>query len=121
MPCPAKSAASVPPLKKEGRGSAALLCLLMLALIASCGGAQKVDTGPRGTLRFEGSPADASIEVDETRLGPLHMFRERGLLLRPGPHRVIVRAPNHFPEYRIVEIEENKTVVLKIELRPIPL
>ncbi len=93
---------------------------LTTALLAGCGGAQTVKPDPRGTLRFKGDPKDAHIEVDEVHLGPVSMFEQKGLLLRPGEHRVIVRAEGYFPEYRLVIVEENKLEVLKITLRPMP-
>ncbi len=86
----------------------------------SCGGAQRFDPGPRGTLRFKGEPREALIEVDEEHLGPIHMFEKKGLLLRPGKHNVIVRAEGYFPEYRIVEISDGQVVVIEVELRQVP-
>ncbi len=53
-------------------------------------------------------------------MGPIHMFESKGLLLRPGEHRIIVRAEGYFSEYRIVEIKDGMVVVLEVELRPVP-
>ncbi|MCP4606932.1 MAG: PEGA domain-containing protein [Proteobacteria bacterium] len=99
-----------------------LILLITSALIftIACGGAQKIDVGPRGTLRFEGEPKDALIELDEVHMGPIRMFESKGLLLRPGEHRVIVRAEGYFPEYRLVEIRDGEVISLKVELRPVP-
>jgi hypothetical protein len=100
-----------------------VLLVLATACCAACGGAQRsgvVDPGPRGTLRFQGSPAEASVEVDEDRVGPLRMFTTHGLLLRPGQHRVVVRAEGYFPEYRLVEIKESEVTVLAVDLRAVP-
>lgn len=96
------------------------LALLLAVLAASCGGAQKTPAVPRGALRFEVSPPEAIIEVDETRLGPAAMLAERGVLLEVGPHRVVVSLEDHFPEYRLVEIREGEIFVLKLALAPTP-
>jgi hypothetical protein len=88
--------------------------LVVLALLATaCGAGQRpADAGPRGTLRVACEPATAIVEIDERRLGPVSMFEAQGVLLRPGQHRVIVRAEGYFAEYRLT--------VLEIALRPVP-
>lgn len=94
--------------------------LLFFCFALGCAGARVAAPEPRGTLRFSGEPGEAHVEVDETHLGPMSMFQTNGLLLKPGPHRVIVRAEGYFPEYRIVNIEKDTVVVAEITLRPIP-
>jgi hypothetical protein len=90
-------------------------------LFSACGGAQRpADVGPRGTLRFEVEPGEAIVEVDERRLGPASMFADKGLLLKPGQHRVILRAEGFFTEYQLVDITEDQITVLELELRPVP-
>jgi len=97
----------------------AVIALTILATIG-CGGTQRFNHGPRGTLRFKGEPRDALIEVDETHLGPIHMFEKRGLLLRPGKHNLVLRADGYFPEYRIVELNDGQVLVIEVQLRPEP-
>jgi len=98
-----------------------VIALAFAALLTSCGGSQRpTDVGPRGTLRFEVAPGEAVVEVDEKRLGPASMFEEKGLLLKPGQHRVILRADGFFTEYQLVEITEDQVTVLELELRPVP-
>jgi hypothetical protein len=96
------------------------LIIPLLCISISCAGARIAAPVPRGTLRFSGEPRDAHIEIDEKSIGPMNMFETMGLLLKPGPHRIIVRADGYFPEYRIVNIEENTVQVAEIFLRPIP-
>jgi hypothetical protein len=48
------------------------------------------------------------------------MFEQKGVLLRPGEHRIIVRSPLHFPEYRLVTVKANTTQTVEVKLRPIP-
>lgn len=98
------------------------IAVLVLAAFScwGCGGVRAPDPGPRGTVRFACEPAEAVLEVNETRLGPVGMFAERGLLLPPGEHRVVLRAPEHFPEYRLIEVVEDEMLVVEIALRPVP-
>jgi hypothetical protein len=99
-----------------------LTLLISLALLlTACGAGQKpADVGPRGTLRFAVEPGEAVVEVDEKRLGPASMFETKGLLLKPGQHRVILRAEGFFTEYRLVDISEDQVTVLELDLRPVP-
>jgi hypothetical protein len=93
---------------------------LAIGLAWGCGGAQVADPGPRGTVRFACAPPDAVLEVDENRLGPVSLFAERGLLLQPGTHRVVLRAAGHFPEFRLVEVVDGELLVVELALRPVP-
>ena len=97
-----------------------LLAILLSLFLAACATKAPVQPGPRGTLRLHGHPADAHVEIDEVTLVPIHMFKEKGLLLRPGTHRLVVRAEDYFPEYRLVEIADGQLLVLEIALRPMP-
>jgi hypothetical protein len=85
-----------------------------------CGAGQLGREGPRGTVRFKGEPADATVSIDETHLGPIGMFEEHGVKLRPGTHRIVVEKEGYFPEYRLVEVARNKLVTLEIKLREVP-
>ncbi|HUT76491.1 MAG TPA: hypothetical protein VM285_02330, partial [Polyangia bacterium] len=98
-------------------GLAARACLAV-GLAWGCGGARVAEPGPRGTVRFACEPADAVLEVDETRLGPADMFAERGLLLQPGTHRVVLRSAGRFPEFRLIEVADGELLVVEISLRP---
>lgn len=110
------------PTTDSNRNFSSVVCVFvtLLTFIVSCGGPQKQHTTPRGTLRFRGEPKDATLAVDETRIGPIRMFEEKGLLLKPGEHRVFVSAPGYFSDYRIVVIEADKTRIETIKLRPLP-
>ena len=60
------------------------------------------------------------MSIDETHLGPIGMFEEKGVKLRPGTHRIVVEKEGYFPEYRLVEVAKNTLTTLEIELREIP-
>ena len=102
-----------------GRNALLVLCLAAAVAVSACGGAQK-PAGPRGALRFEIAPKEAIVEVDEVRLGPASMLAAKGLLLKPGAHRVVVSLENHFPEYRLVDVRADEVVTVKLELTPTP-
>ena len=93
--------------------------LLALAL-SGCGASRPRTQEPRGTVRFSGEPDDAELVINETRLGPIGMFQESGVLLRPGTQRVEVRKEGYFTEYRLVEVTADKLVEVEVHLREIP-
>ena len=102
-------------------GSQAFVFFLVSVFLVSCGGTQTaVDPGPRGTVRFQCEPGDAVLEVDETRLGPVKMFEKTGVLLRPGRHRVVLSAKNHFTKMELIEVVEGKVTIVEITLREVP-
>ena len=89
-------------------------------LLSGCGTSQYGKEGPRGTVRFKGEPGDALLIVDETHLGPIGMFEESGVKLRPGSHRIVVQKEGFFPEYRIIEVTKDSLTTLEIALREVP-
>ena len=97
-----------------------VLFLIMLLGIGACTRITPTNPDPRGILRFTGEPEQAHIEIDDTSLGPLSMFQKDGVWLRPGKHRIVIRAEGFFTEYELVEIRVGKTTILKIGLRKIP-
>ena len=102
-------------------GFKAFLFFGVAVFFVFCGGTQTpVDPGPRGTVRFQCEPKTAVLEVDETRLGPVKMFEKTGVLLRPGQHRVVLSAKNHFPKMELIEVVEGKVTVVEITLREVP-
>ncbi len=100
----------------------AVSALLIVAFvgIAACASFRPVNPDPRGILAFKGEPKQTHIEINDISLGPLHMFENNGVLLRPGQHRIVARADGFFPEYKIVEIKTGETTTLEVILRPIP-
>ncbi len=98
----------------------AVTAVSLLVLMTGCGGVQKSAPDPRGTVRFKGTPGDARLEINETHLGPLHMFEKKGVLLRPGPQRIVVSKEGYFTEYRIVEVRADTLQTVEVNLREIP-
>ena len=100
-------------------GSIAMV-LAAITLMSGCGAGQFGREGPRGTVRFKGDPRDATVSIDETHLGPIGMFEEKGVKLKPGTHRIVVEKEGYFPEYRLIEVAKNRLTTLEIKLREIP-
>jgi hypothetical protein len=92
----------------------------LLFLLAGCGAARPAPEEVRGTVRFKGEPEDAELTVNEIRLGPIGMFKERGVLLRPGKQRIEVSKDGYFTQYRLVAVEAGKLVEVEVRLREIP-
>jgi len=97
----------------------ALWVFLLTAALFGCGAAQRPEE-PRGTVRFKGEPKDAELTVNETHLGPIGMFEESGVRLRPGKQRVEVSKEGYFTEYRLVDVTADGLVEMEIHLREIP-
>jgi len=74
------------------------------------------------SLRLHGKPADATVTIDEERVGPLAVVEARGVALPEGTHQVTVEAPGYFPWDRLVESKPGaeKKVDITVELIPIP-
>ena len=94
--------------------------VLLLTSLLGCGGAQQPQMDPRGTIRFKGEPKDAHLAINEIPLGPLHMFEKSGVMLHPGPQRIVVSKPGYFTAYRIVDVKVNQVQTVEINLREIP-
>jgi hypothetical protein len=96
-----------------------VLCLFGAFVFEGCGAARSVPE-VRGTVRFTGDPSDAELTVNETHLGPIGMFKDSGVRLRPGKQRVEVSKDGYFTEYRLVDVEADKIIQVEIHLREIP-
>ena len=78
------------------------------------------------SLRMAGSPAKATVTIDDQLVGELAYVADRGVALPPGVHHVTVSAPGYFPLDR--EIDAKVTDVsgrpapirLDVKLVPIP-
>ncbi len=69
--------------------------------------------GPKGT------PADASVTIDEQYVGPLYYVAAHGVRLPKGEHRISVTREGYFPWDRLVTANR-EPIHLAVELVPIP-
>ena len=97
-----------------------IVTLSLALLFTACFETIAPDVGPRGTLRFKSNQKDAILEVDETRLGPIGLFEETGVMLHPGDHRIVVYQKGYFKEYKLVKVEKDQMQVVEITLTPVP-
>jgi hypothetical protein len=77
--------------------------------------------GPTVSLRMSGSPADATVIVDEESLGSLDFVAAHGVALPPGTHYVTVKSPGYFPLDRAVEAKAgDPPIQLDVALTRVP-
>jgi hypothetical protein len=75
------------------------------------------------SLRVRGTPADATVIVDDQVLGSLEYVAARGVALPPGVHHVTVQSPGFFPADREVEAkltERPAPIDVVVQLVPVP-
>jgi hypothetical protein len=68
---------------------------------------------------MRGTPAHATVSIDDRIVGPLSLVAARGVALPPGKHAVSVEAPGYFPHDAIV-VAEDKTIELEVRLEALP-
>jgi hypothetical protein len=66
-----------------------------------------------------GSPADATVTIDDRYVGPIAVVAALGVALPVGSHRISVEAPGYFPWDRVVEAKD-APVALSVALTPLP-
>jgi hypothetical protein len=92
--------------------------LLAVVLEGCAGGAAtpKAETVP---LRFRGTPPDATVTIDDQRIGSLSLVAARGIRVLPGRHRITVEAAGYLP--LDVAIEAKGAVVpIDVKLVAVP-
>jgi hypothetical protein len=88
--------------------------------MASCRPAQTAHA-PTMSLRLRGSPADATVIVDDDALGTLDFVAAHGVALPPGVHHVTVKAAGYFPWDREVTAQAGAPLLrIEVALTPIP-
>ena len=92
-----------------------------LALLLAASGCV-LNPPPRTTsLRFAGTPRDASVTVDDQYLGALAFVAQHGVALPPGRHRITVEKLGYFPWDKVVEASDgDPPVQLDVALTKIP-
>lgn len=105
------------------RRSAGLMLAAVLSLSACGGGViRRVDELPRpppgqAFLQIRCEPGDVAVHVDDRYAGQLDGYREGVLRVAPGPHRLTLRKPGHYPWHGEFEAGDAAAVV---EARLIP-
>ena len=68
-------------------------------------------------VRLRGTPPDATVTIDDQRVGSLELVASRGMRVAPGRHRLTVEAPGFLPFDTIVEA---KDIVVQVEVKLVP-
>jgi hypothetical protein len=97
----------------------AVLGALLLFVLAACPTGPQQAPPPTGGLRFEGTPADALVTINEELAGTVGQLNELPVLLHPGTYRVQVAAPGYFTWYGEI-IVGDAVAPLAVELRAVP-
>jgi PEGA domain len=99
---------------------ARILTLAALLLAAACQPAE-IPKRPTVSLRMRGTPAEATVIIDEQTLGSLELVAAHGVALPPGVHRVTVKAGGYFPWDREVKAELGKgPIQLDVAMTKVP-
>jgi hypothetical protein len=76
---------------------------------------------PKVSLRMAGTPADATVIIDDEVVGSLDLVAAHGVALPVGVHHVTVKASGFFPWDREVKaVEGQPPIRLDVALMPIP-
>jgi len=99
-----------------------ITCLVgVLAMISTACQPAQSPSQPTVSLRMRGTPASATVIIDEEALGTLDFVAAHGVALPPGMHHVTVKAPGYFPSDTAVDAQLGSSpVALQIALIPIP-
>jgi hypothetical protein len=86
-----------------------------------CGPASRTPEKPTVSLRMSGTPATATVVIDEEALGALSFVAAHGVALPPGVHHVTVRAGGYFPsDQTVVAKEGSGPIQLTVALVAVP-
>ncbi len=102
-------------------GAALALAVIGSAALGACEPPTAPVPPPTVSLRIHGTPADATVVVDDEPLGSLDFVGAHGVALPPGIHHVTVKAQGYFPWDREIEAKEGAPpIALDVALTPVP-
>jgi hypothetical protein len=70
-------------------------------------------------LRIHGTPPEATVIIDDLRVGPLSLVMARGIRVLPGRHRMSVEAAGFLP-YDVAFEAKDEVVPIEVKLVPVP-
>lgn len=96
-----------------------LLGLLLGAASSGCGAPST------GLLRLRSPVAQpvakaTLVTIDDRYIGKLSDFLRRPIRLPVGQHRVTIEEVDHFPYDALIDVAEDGTIELNVQLKPIP-
>jgi hypothetical protein len=93
-----------------------LLVLTVAIALAACAHVSP----PAGvTLAVETNVHDATIWVDDVLVGTVSAWAREGRHVRPGFHRIEVRAPGHYSVFEEIDQPDGGRAIVKANLRPL--
>jgi hypothetical protein len=93
-----------------------LLVLTVAIALAACAHVSP----PAGvTLAVETNVPDATIWVDDVLVGTVSAWAREGRHVRPGFHRIEVRAPGHYSVFDEIDQPDGGRAIVKANLRPL--
>ncbi|MGD0530013.1 MAG: PEGA domain-containing protein [Polyangiaceae bacterium] len=94
---------------------------VFLLILASACRPPLVAAKPKVSLRMAGTPADATVIIDDEVVGSLDLVAAHGVALPVGVHHVTVKASGYFPSDREVKAVEGQAPIrLEVALTPVP-
>ena len=105
------------------RSQRKVACAFGIALVAgsaACGNVIVASPGPQTVpLRIHGTPPDATVTIDDQRVGTLSLVAARGIRVLPGRHRITVEAAGYLPFDVAVEAKD-AVVAVEVTLVRVP-
>ncbi|HVX95047.1 MAG TPA: hypothetical protein VHK47_09055 [Polyangia bacterium] len=93
--------------------------LLVLTLTIALGACAHVSPPAGVTLAIETNVPDATIWVDDVLVGTVSAWAREGRHVRPGFHRIEVRAPGHYSVFDEIDQPDGGRAIVKANLRPL--
>ena len=87
------------------------------ALLVGCTPAREVR---HGSLRMAGTPANATVTIDDVFVGRLETVQARGVALPVGTHHLTVESPGFFPFDKVIETKDREAMRVEIRLVAVP-
>ncbi len=93
--------------------------LAVLAASAACAPPAASPNAGTVPLRIVGTPREATVTIDDQRVGSLALVAARGIRVNPGRHRITVEAAGYLPFDLAVEARD-RVVTVPVSLVPVP-
>lgn len=99
-------------------GAIGFMVAIALSLCTGCG-PQPVAAVSMSVTYAKGTPADASVTIDEQYVGPLGYVAAHGVRLPEGEHRISVTKAGYFPWDKLI-VADTYPVKLDVAMQAIP-
>ncbi|HEY2510773.1 MAG TPA: PEGA domain-containing protein [Polyangiaceae bacterium] len=93
-----------------------------MALVGASACSNVIVGSPRAQsvpVRIRGTPPEATVTIDDQRVGSLAVVQARGMRVLPGRHRITVEKEGYLPFDKAVEAKD-ETVVVDVALVKTP-